>query len=340
VLSGVTVGLLFVELAVRASGLAVLPSPRRAVYAGQSNEWCCGPEVMVKGVHRFEPNTVFAHCYSGTPQEFFDADGCVTYRINLWGYRGSDFAGEKRADTFRIVILGDSFTFGEGTPEHQIYPVLVGRELASRRIAGRRIEVINLGIPAEDAASELRTYLGFARHLNPDWVVLQWSTNDFPSRQVQEEHLRLIGVDYRHVFSDTRRHPWSHLLRFLRTRARMRQISDGLIAATLQDADAGSTSFEDIGRLRDAAEQDRAGFSLLAFPELIRFDDYPYAAILQGLGDYCRSRQIALINLLPALSVREDRDLWVHETDHHPNPTAHAIAAERLLKEITLPPHH
>ena len=74
-----------------------------------------------------------------------------------------------------------------------------------------------------------------------------------------------------------------------------------------------------------------AGFTVLAFPELIRFDDYPYAAILELLRDYCRDEEIQLVDLLPALSKYEDHELWVHETDHHPNRVAHAIAARELL---------
>jgi lysophospholipase L1-like esterase len=247
-----------------------------------------------------------------------------------------DFAGEKPSDVFRIVILGDSFTFGEGTPEHLTYPALLGRELASVRVDGRRIEVINLGIPAEDTSSELGTYFRFARHLNPDWVILQWNTNDFPSSEVQEDHLRLIGARYRELFSGTEG-SWSHLLRFVRTRARMWQISRDLIATTIRDVEAETSSFEHIARMRQAVEEDRAGFTVAAFPELIRFDGYPYAAILHLLREFCRSRQIPFVDILPGLSVHRDRDLWVHETDHHPNPIAHAIAAQALLEGLGLP---
>jgi hypothetical protein len=319
---------------VRLLGFGPPPAPRRVVYAGKSIEWCCGPLLELGATNRFESGSSFSHCYSGGNSGDFDEQGCVTYRINRHGYRGVDFVRKKPAGTYRIVMLGDSFTFGEGTPEPLIYPSLLGEALRSRRAGGRWIEVINLGVPGDDVSGALQTYHNLARRLEPDWVVFQWNTNDFPSPDVQQDHLRLIGARYRELFADARALRWSHLLSFTYMRLQTWLLSRELIATTREDAERGRYQFDGIGRLRSMAKNDGAGFTVLAFPELIRFDAYPYAAILELLHEYCRSEGIALIDLLPALSAHRDSELWVHETDHHPNRIAHAIAARELLEEI------
>jgi lysophospholipase L1-like esterase len=236
-----------------------------------------------------------------------------------------------RTDVYRIVILGDSFTFGEGTPDPLLYPDLLRDALRERRVDGRRVEVINLGVPGEDGESELMTYQEFARNLAADWVILQWTTNDVPLTVVQRDHLRLIGRQYREMFSNNP-YRWSRVLSLLYFRKRSQEISHDVIATTKEQAEKGRLSFESIEQIRRAAEADHASFTVLAFPELIRFDDYPYGTIVDLLQEYCRSQDIALINLLPALATHRDRELWVHETDHHPNRVAHAIAARELLK--------
>jgi hypothetical protein len=332
VCGGLLVGFLIAEGVARAFGLGVMPSPRRVIYAGKSEEWCCGPEVMVGNVHRFEPNTTFEHCYSGRKRDYFDERGCVTYQLNRWGYRTDDFAIEKPNDVYRVVILGDSFTFGEGTPAPLVYPALLNAALRERRVDGRRIEIINLGVPDEDGESELATYQEFARSLSPDWVILQWNTNDVPLSTVQRDHLRLIGRQYRELFSAGNPYSWSRVLSMLYFSKRSQAISRDVIATTKQEAEKGRSSFAAIGRIRQAVEADHADFTVLAFPELIRLDDYPYATIVDLLQDYCRMVDIPLVNLLPALSAHRDRELWVHETDHHPNRIAHAIAAKELVK--------
>jgi hypothetical protein len=121
------------------------------------------------------------------------------------------------------------------------------------------------------------------------------------------------------------------LASFVRMQLRMRAISDDLIATTRSQAEYGQSALQGLGFMAQMAAEDRSRFTVLLFPELIRLDDYPYNAILEIVRAYCRDRGIELVDLLPALAEHRDRDLWVHETDHHPNPTAHAIAAKALL---------
>jgi lysophospholipase L1-like esterase len=331
---GTLVGLLLAEAAVRLLGFGPPPAPRRVVHAGQSKEWCCGPLIELGPTNRFEPGSTFAHCYSGGSRGDFDAQGCVPYRINAHGYRGASYAREKPAEAYRIVLLGDSFTFGEGTPEGLIYPTLLGEALRARRADGRRIEVINLGIPGDGVEGAIATYRDSARRLGPDWVVFQWNTNDFPSPEVRADHLLLIGARYRELFARAEALRRSHLLSFAYMRLQTWLLSRELIATTRQDAERGRYRFKEIGRLRRMARADGAGFTVLAFPELIRLDAYPYETILELLHDYCRSEGIELIDLLPALAAHRDSELWVHETDHHPNRIAHAIAARELLERL------
>jgi hypothetical protein len=334
VCGGTAVALLLAEGIVRLLGLGSLPSPRRVVHAGKSIEWCCGPLIQLGATNRFEPGSSFAHCYSDARGGDFDVNGCVTYRINEHGYRGASFARRKPAGVYRIVLLGDSFTFGEGTPEPLIYPSLLADELGERSVDGRRIEVINLGVPGDGVEGALATYRDFGQRLAPDWVVFQWNTNDFPSPAVREMHGLLIGARYRELFAEARALRWSHLLSFLYMRLQTFRISRELIATTREDAERGTYRLRDIGRLRSLVPQGGAGFTVLAFPELIRLDAYPYATILERLHAYCEKEEIALVDLLPALAAHPDSELWVHVTDHHPNRIAHAIAARELREEL------
>ena len=331
-LGGAGAAVLVAEAAVRAFDIGAAPTPRRIVIAGQSREWCCGPETWVGSVHRYRPNTTFQHCYSGGSLGDFDRDGCVSYRINAIGYRGRDFTIAKPPGVYRVVTIGDSFTFGEGTAEPYIYPVVLENALQMRLGTARRVEVIDLGVSGDDTAAEAVNYRDFARSLGADWVVLQWTTNDFPSASVQKDHIRLIGAEYRSVIGSADEYPWSRLLSILARRRRLRAISDALVATTREEAESGRASFEDLARLARMAADDGSRFTVLVFPELIRFDAYPYTAIVDGLVDFCRARHIEVINLLPALAEHRASTLWVHETDHHPNRRAHAIAAEELAR--------
>ena len=99
----------------------------------------------------------------------------VRVRTNAEGFRGPALPDAKRAGVLRIVVLGDSFTWGYGVRERQAYPARLERRL---RAHGVPAEVVNLGLPGTgplDYAHHLE-HAGLA--LAPDLVVVGVFAND------------------------------------------------------------------------------------------------------------------------------------------------------------------
>src|SRR5207248_1259227 len=67
-------------------------------------------------------------------------------RVNSLGTRGPEFQPSKPAQTFRILSLGDSRTFGWGLTEGETYSARLGHLLQEKFGAGKRVEVINAGV--------------------------------------------------------------------------------------------------------------------------------------------------------------------------------------------------
>jgi lysophospholipase L1-like esterase len=70
----------------------------------------------------------------------------ASIRINNLGFRGPDFPPEPGTDEIRVVAMGESSTFGYYSPDDATYPFLLG-EILSRRLPGRKVSVLNAGIP-------------------------------------------------------------------------------------------------------------------------------------------------------------------------------------------------
>jgi len=103
-------------------------------------------------------------------------------RINSHGYRGPDFEREKRGH-LRILVLGDSFTFGHGVTENETYSAVLGRAL-TQADPGRPIEVINAGYASCNYPDTYYLYLrkaGLA--LEPDIVVVGFFIGNDIDRQ-------------------------------------------------------------------------------------------------------------------------------------------------------------
>lgn len=75
--------------------------------------------------------------------EYQTSEYRFTSQINSLGFRDREFAREKSAAQ-RIVVLGDSFTYGWGVPVERSWPKVLERSL---REQGLSVEVANLGYP-------------------------------------------------------------------------------------------------------------------------------------------------------------------------------------------------
>ncbi len=98
-------------------------------------------------------------------------------QLSTWQTRGQDFAVPKPAGEFRIICVGDSTTFGWKNAVVHTYPHIL-QQILTRKFPGRKIKVINAGVPGFNAAFAL-SYLALRLvHFQPDLVILKLGYND------------------------------------------------------------------------------------------------------------------------------------------------------------------
>ncbi len=106
------------------------------------------------------------------------------YTSNSMGFRGRD-EYELTADKglFRIVVQGDSVTLGHGVADHETYAYLLEQNL---RRAGRKVEVLNMGVSGFGTAEEIIQYENVAINYSPDLVILGYFQNDDLNNHVSQ----------------------------------------------------------------------------------------------------------------------------------------------------------
>ena len=108
-------------------------------------------------------------------------------RINAAGLRGGDPA---QAAGCRVLAAGDSFTFGLGVEEHEVFHQLAAEQL---RESGVAIEVLNGGIPAIGVPQEVRWIERHGLRLDPDLVLLAvFIGNDLRDAKAGSDHWTVI----------------------------------------------------------------------------------------------------------------------------------------------------
>jgi len=119
----------------------------------------------------------------------------VSIAINSRGLRDREMAPAKPPGTVRMLVVGDSFTYGSGVAAADTYPKRLERLLAER--AGVRVEVINAGVSGYGTVHEAAFLRAEGWGYEPDVLVLQmFPQNDLDdnlepfSREVVDGTLR------------------------------------------------------------------------------------------------------------------------------------------------------
>ncbi len=97
--------------------------------------------------------------------------------FNNEGFNNStDFSVAKSADTFRIIALGDSHTFGLYVNPSKNFPAQMDKILSDLCQGSPKIEVLNLGVPGYDLNYSIERFSKRGQKYNPDLVV--WLIKD------------------------------------------------------------------------------------------------------------------------------------------------------------------
>jgi hypothetical protein len=141
--------------------------------------------------HRLRP----LETYSFSSSEFE-----AKTRTNRYGLRGPDPIIPKSAGVTRILMLGDSFTFGFPVQDQETFCHLIEEGL---RAQGHRVEVINGGVSGYSPTLEYISLRDQFLAFEPDLVVLWYDFGD-----LQEDHWFQKNLVYDERGAIVRADPW------------------------------------------------------------------------------------------------------------------------------------
>ncbi len=260
---------------------------------------------------------------------------CVEYRKTPEMLRDREYEGPPAPGVLRIAMVGDSFAYGEGVPiERTLF-----RQLEER--LGKGFEVLNLARPALDTRGELAMLRKLAGRFHLRRAIVVFVPNDvelsatLARRQAYINDLINIRDEY---LTSRERRAWytGHLrvLRFVGSELEMRRIERATVEWYLDAYDARHNAKNLAalaGYFRALAALGDCRVVLVLYPLMHGLEsDYPLSAIHARVAAMGREAGLPVLDLATAFARQATRSLQVHPTDHHPNGTAHRIAAETI----------
>jgi hypothetical protein len=105
------------------------------------------------------------------------------YTNNSLGWRGRQEYREQKSTEYRILMLGDSFTYGIGVNDDQTFAAQVERDLQANHLS---VEVMNAGNPGTGTDYALKLFQTRGKKFRPDLTVLCFFCNDFEDNERAE----------------------------------------------------------------------------------------------------------------------------------------------------------
>ena len=311
---------------------------------------------------------LFLDCYPSNPRGYFDIDlrqpgvrqgyeargvegvaavaarapFAVEFRYNTLFFRDRELA-PKDPGVRRVVLLGDSFTEGQGVKE----PDTTARRLEAILNSGAsgRWEVLNCARRGADFPS---LYKMFEKVLpyRPDVLVHAMVLNDAERPPTLEARRGQLGdwiLDRRRLLAgDAAAAPRlfsSRLAEFVTSRIQTWRVSRETTRWYLDlygaPNEEGWARTQKAMRDMDLRVREQGGRMLVAsWPLLVDLDHYPFVAADEAIARFCAGAGIPRLDLRGALRGRPAESLWVHPADHHPNEIAHRLAAEALAPAV------
>lgn len=119
----------------------------------------------------------------------------VHYKINSDGFRDEEYSVTKPNNTFRIVVLGDSYTFGLGMQLNETLPKQL--EIKLNEDTKMNYEVLNFGVPSFNTKEEVEMLKGIGLKYQPDSVIVAFMDNDVYDNEYNKEVYYNLSEEYK-----------------------------------------------------------------------------------------------------------------------------------------------
>jgi hypothetical protein len=269
----------------------------------------------------------------------------VMVQTNSLGFRENEYPVQRQTGTARLVVLGDSFTFGVGVEFAEIYPKRL--EAALNR-SERRHEVINFGVPGYNTSAELATWREVATRYRPDLVIVGYVLNDteilsdVQSDATQDEtagswltssHLAMKKYSFFYRFVAPKLGGLAGLFNVRYAMGRTHQI----VRSFDEDSPGWQASSQALLEIVREVRDSGATTLVVIFPMMVDFKAYPLTQAHSRITAFCRDHGIEVLDLLSTLQGQEVSRMIV-PMDGHPNGIAHRVFADRIEQHLAQNP--
>ncbi len=279
-------------------------------------------------IYRASANKILRYELKPNLNTIYESYEVVT---NSEGFRGPEYDLQKPADTYRVVLIGDSVCFGKYASE---ITLAVRLEKKLRSICqGRKYEVLNMGVEGYNSIQELERLRITGLKYRPDLVIVYYCMNDpdYPEYYFAKNRLNRYSMLARYVQYRYKK----FLVKRDRKRKGVRSLEENF--RYLYNSSSWDYTKEALLKMGDLSQSAGVPMVLLIAPEMSEAvknyrEGYPFYYIHDQLATV-RHPNIHIVDPVREYSRRNvKKEEIVHWA--YPNAQGNDIIIDYLLREL------
>jgi lysophospholipase L1-like esterase len=243
-------------------------------------------------------------------------------KINSDGFRDVEYTIEKPNNTIRIIVLGDSITFGWGVNLSDTYVKILEKKLNELNTT-LNFQVMNLGVSGYNTLEEIEFLKQKGMKYNPDIIIIGYVAGDL------ENNTKIKTGEFPKKANEIVSKYYSNLTE------KEKEILRGLFSSQLLR--------EDMNKNFDIYLEK---FVLIPLSELVAYQKHGKPKIIivfltditkkekERIKELGKRHGFCIIDVTENLKKYNFESIILHKNDHHYNELGHRIIADTILEKL------
>ncbi len=239
------------------------------------------------------------------------------FKTNSQGLRDKEYSLEKPADTFRVAVIGGSFTVPAGVEIDQAFHSILENRL-NQEFADLNYEFINFGVSGYRINNKIAALKYRALKYKPDLILLILDGSQF----TEDEEKEFNPKPEKNQFFQSFTYKLLSKIKLLKNDRKHQEFLD--------DHLRGLNKFDlDLQELSNISEKDKVPICIVVLDH--DYSNYELSGEIQKLVE---KNNLYYSNTIPAFKNADLSELTIYKIDIHPNTRANQMFADTIYNDL------
>jgi len=242
----------------------------------------------------------------------------VEFKTNSRGLRDKEYSLRKPPETFRVAVVGSSFTFGSGVEIEDTYHSILEDRL-NKETGDLRYEFINFGVGGYTTRNKLATINYKALNYDPDLILFVLDGSQFTDKKFKD-----------FVPKPTKNHFFTSYIYKLISKNKIFKSKDKRESEFTQNhLEQLSALDETLSTLTQISKDHGVAICVVVLDH-----DYLHLELGNEIKTAVENNDLCFANTIPSFKDKNFNDFTIYRVDFHPNAGAHKIFADSIYEDL------